>query len=420
MALGLLLALPAFVGSGVVVARTAVLTLVGLVVAWTTLSRSVQQFKKNQHRNVNEGVSLIKWIQSYRTPLLDRFFSAWTFFGEEEFYLLSLPWLFWNVEHKLGTQATLVVCVGIFSGNFLKDMFCIPRPPRDRVWVAPWLHAADSTGLRDYGFPSTHSLNAFSNPAFFVVYYLGAGALSLDRPLPLAAAVVAGTAYGLSLAVSRLYLGVHSPSDVRAGLFMGVILIATYGSVDEALYSWVTTADNVPAVLVLIGTFLLLMSPQVRPRTPTFLQNCTLIGLLIGDLAGSRFWHDRLLFDDVQSALSGVAVGPGGAAAVCALGWFGGGLVAALLRFVVGLAVVLACRAVGKAVMNTTLQAAFGVRLFAKSASKPEGGASDDYSALVVGLEAVSKTTVYTLLATGVTYGAPIVHHGLGIAQLAC
>lgn len=350
----------------------------------------------------------------YRTPLLDAFFTRMTFVGEEEFYLLALPWLFWNIEHKLGTQATLVVCTGIFSGNFLKDMFHIPRPPRDKVWVSPKLVKSDSTGLKDFGFPSTHSLNAFSNPAFVIVYYLGTGALSTERPGWLALAVLAGTAYGVALAISRLYLGVHSPSDVRAGLFMGVVLIATYGSIDEWLYRWVTTADGVVVTLIVGTVLLLVLSPQPRVRTPTFMQNCSLMGLLLGDLVGSRFWFHQLGFDEAAALGAGVSADAGTAGTICgALGGLGGSFAFSFMRFFIGLLVVLAMRAVGKLVINNLLRAAFKVKLF----DKEDTG---EQSSLVVLLEAFSKTTVYTGLALGVTIGAPLAHHALGLSHLSC
>jgi len=395
-------------------ARNAVLGLVGLLVAWTTLSPNVRQFTVNQHKNVATGVSTIKYIQSYRKPFLDRFFTAMTFFGEEEFYLIVLPWLFWNIEHKLGTQATAVVCTGIFSGNFLKDMFLIPRPPRDKVWVSTHLVNADSTGLRDFGFPSTHSLNAFSNPAFFIAYYLGTNTLSTDSPGPLTAAAAVATLYCAALAVSRLYLGVHSPSDVRAGLFMGVMLVAAYGSVGEWVYAWVTTSEGVVTSLVLGTVLLLVLSPQPRVRTPTFLQNCVLVGLLLGNLLGSRLWFHKNLFDEVGAAGDALALSPNAAASVCGVaGGLGGALAFSLLRYVVGLVIVVLMRLLGKLVINNALNLTFGIKLFVHGDEH-----SDD--SLTTILEAVSKTSVYTFLALGVTFGAPLAHHALGLTELTC
>ena len=38
----------------------------------------------------------------------------------QEFYLIVLPFLYWNVEWLLGHHLLFVTCVGLFLGNFLK------------------------------------------------------------------------------------------------------------------------------------------------------------------------------------------------------------------------------------------------------------------------------------------------------------
>lgn len=103
------------------------------------------------------------------------------------------------------------------------------------------LHS-DSTGLQDFGFPSTHSLNAITNPAVILSYvpsptpllpafahqnvccvhsrFLFAnGTLSFSTcPLFSVFAILLGAFHAGNLILSRLYFGVHSINDCTAGV----------------------------------------------------------------------------------------------------------------------------------------------------------------------------------------------------------
>ena len=62
----------------------------------------------------------------------------------------------------------------------------LPRPSDPRnpyaaaIWHPPSLHSADSAALRDFGFPSTHSVNAVTNAGMVLMYVApGPGVLLL-------------------------------------------------------------------------------------------------------------------------------------------------------------------------------------------------------------------------------------------------
>uniref|UniRef100_A0A7S2RAL0 Phosphatidic acid phosphatase type 2/haloperoxidase domain-containing protein n=1 Tax=Mucochytrium quahogii TaxID=96639 RepID=A0A7S2RAL0_9STRA len=219
-----------------------------------------------------------------------------SFCAEEEFYLLLLPFLIWNVDHILGRRVTLIVCIGLVLGNTMKDVFGLPRPPSPPVWRPAHQEAIDSTNLQDFGFPSTHAMNAVSNSAFTFLYLTSTPStfnvqdILSDRKNALMFAFV--ILYISSLCLSRLYLGAHTPTDLRGGLSLGVILTATYWASSEVIDSYYLSTPNLLLKLIFTGMITLLLMPQPRPVTPTFSQNALLCGLITGCCYGSRQYVD--------------------------------------------------------------------------------------------------------------------------------
>ena len=127
--------------------------------------------------------------------------------------VLAFAW--WRV----GAWPNAVVMALAFGSTLVvvyvaKLLFALPRPD---LW--PPLTLAEG-----FGYPSGHTALAT------VTYGLGALlALTVQRPLPYRLLVVAiGCTLALLVGVSRIYLGVHYPTDVVGGLLLGCALIAAW------------------------------------------------------------------------------------------------------------------------------------------------------------------------------------------------
>ena len=97
-----------------------------------------------------------------------------------------------------------VALAGALS-NTLKRLVKEPRPYEVDTRIAQW------SGGGGYGFPSGHAADAVA----------AATAFSLLWPeLPVVAAVCS---WALIIMFSRIYLGVHDPGDVLAGMFLGIL-----------------------------------------------------------------------------------------------------------------------------------------------------------------------------------------------------
>lgn len=155
------------------------------------------------------GLQVIVSVQHLRTPLLDTVMNAFTFLGEEEFYLLLLPLLLWSVDGRLGARVVVIFLISVVLNGALKDAFMHPRPGD----LDPAVAIASSEG---YGLPSGHAQEGAVVWGSVAVWarqgWIRAGALAL-------AALVG---------ISRVYLGVHFPTDVAAGWVIGAALLIVY------------------------------------------------------------------------------------------------------------------------------------------------------------------------------------------------
>jgi hypothetical protein len=114
------------------------------------------------------SLSQLLQIQGCRTGFGDVFFVASSFCANADFYLLLLPTMIWQGAPKLGREITYMVCSSLILGNTMKDIAALPRPPSPPVWRPTAGAALDSTAFADFGFPSTHAMNAVSNPLLIV------------------------------------------------------------------------------------------------------------------------------------------------------------------------------------------------------------------------------------------------------------
>lgn len=154
------------------------------------------------------GHDLIAWLQRARTPLLDGVAHGLSFLGDEPFYLLLIPVLYWTVDRVVALRLTVILLVSTWINGTVKALVDLPRPSPAEVEVL----AHEPTS----GVPSGHSQNA-------VVVW---GYLASVRPTAwtVGGAVLAALAIG----ASRLYLGVHFPHDLVAGWLLGLVILFVF------------------------------------------------------------------------------------------------------------------------------------------------------------------------------------------------
>ena len=156
--------------------------------------------------------AILTWVDTHRTSVLDQVALDITALGNTAtlaVLVLTVAVFLWLTRHRLSV-ALLVIAVagGAVLNTLLKEIFDRPRPT-----VIEW-----GTEVHTYSFPSGHAMAAAV--AYGSVAYLG-GRL---EPTPTLRWTTYTFAALLILAVgsSRVYLGVHYPSDVLAGWVAGL------------------------------------------------------------------------------------------------------------------------------------------------------------------------------------------------------
>ncbi len=153
---------------------------------------------------------VLVWIAEHlRFPVLDAIFSFYTQLGNGGmlFILVTLALLLFRSTRRAGLSALIAMLMGLVATNIVLK----PLIARSRPWVVMEDFAALIAEADPHSFPSGHTCAAF---AFGVALYV-AMPQKWAKALALSAAILMG--------FSRLYVGVHFPSDVLVAAVVGTV-----------------------------------------------------------------------------------------------------------------------------------------------------------------------------------------------------
>jgi hypothetical protein len=197
--------------------------------------------------------------------------------GEEIFTLM--PLVFWMGLPVAVSFLTNFLFLQI-AGQLTKDFFRLPRPTSPPGSKNP-IVKLDNHFDTEYGLPSTHTIAGLL-PATTLLILMRHGV-----PIPIVA-WVAAVIYWVAVALSRLYLGVHSVYDVIAGAILGsgmTALLHMYGdSLDVLLYQCSAALHVQIALLILY----LVAYPRSGPWSASFGTAAQMMGPFFG--CGVSLW----------------------------------------------------------------------------------------------------------------------------------
>ena len=157
---------------------------------------------------MNIELSILDWIQTLHTPFLDKIMVFITRLGDAGiiWIMLSIVLLLIPKTRKSGAVMVVALVVDVLLCNIvLKNLVARTRP----YDVNTGVHLLVAK-LHDYSLPSGHTAASFASVT--ALYLAG------EKKLWKFALVLA-----CLIAISRLYLYVHYPTDVLGGILFGVI-----------------------------------------------------------------------------------------------------------------------------------------------------------------------------------------------------
>ncbi|MEA5079009.1 MAG: phosphatase PAP2 family protein [Anaerolineaceae bacterium] len=148
-------------------------------------------------------------------------FSAITALGNEYFYLIAMPAIYWCVDSALGFRLGVMLVFTNVSNGYFKELFHSPRP----FWVDSRVKALATE--TSFGLPSGHSQNAAA--------LWGTLAGHFKKTWLTIVSIVIIFLIGLS----RLYLGMHFTRDVISGWLIGALLVGLYFWLEKPIARWI-------------------------------------------------------------------------------------------------------------------------------------------------------------------------------------
>jgi membrane-associated phospholipid phosphatase len=171
---------------------------------------------------IQNGIDWVIAIQSLGSwlelPMI--FFTA---LGNENFFFLVLPLLYWSVDTGLGLRIAFILATSNYLNSVIKLLFAAPRPYWVSAQVRPFLH--EDT----FGISSGHAQNSAA--------FTGLAAAWIKKPWAWVIAFLLTFLIGFS----RIYLGLHFIHDVLAGWAIGSILLFLFMRFWDPVAAWLRT-----------------------------------------------------------------------------------------------------------------------------------------------------------------------------------
>jgi hypothetical protein len=152
------------------------------------------------------GLGVVRGAQAFSSPFLTVVMKGLSLVGTEFCYLALLPLIYWCVDKRRGLRMAILVVFSAAINMRLKLAFAQPRP----YDLDPTVGMARESS---FGLPSGHAQTS--------AVFAGSAAPLFPSPWGLAFSI----ALPLLVGLSRIYLGVHFPTDVFAGWAIGAAIV---------------------------------------------------------------------------------------------------------------------------------------------------------------------------------------------------
>ena len=184
-------------------------------------------------------INILLALQEFRNgagAFLADFLSKMTFLGELNSVIVIMAVVYWCVNKDFGTYLFMGWGGNRLVNGTLKITACAYRPWIRDARIVPFGNSM--TTATGYSFPSGHTTNAAT------IF----GGVTVRKDMPRILRIVLGLAVAL-VALSRIYLGVHTPQDVLVGAAAGMLVMWLI----YRLMNWIADHQDKAWIVMCVG-----------------------------------------------------------------------------------------------------------------------------------------------------------------------
>lgn len=228
----------------------------------------------------NFNIIIIKFLQQFSNPFLDKLAELITMTGEQYFSIGAILIIYLCINKNLGYKLGFASLFSNSINGLVKNIFKVPRPIGTSGIRSLRLETAGG-----YSFPSGHTQNAS-------VFWT-----NLMKNIHKRWIYIVGTIMILGVALSRLYLGVHRPVDVFFGFVIGFLSMA----VVNRIFDFKDGAGNIYGLLVLVVIVCIITINY--GNLDLYKQFGSITGFFVGYLIESKFIRFREKASYIQNVI---------------------------------------------------------------------------------------------------------------------
>ena len=165
-----------------------------------------------------------------------------TLLGNEYFYILAMPVIYWCIDSRLGLRVGIMLLTSSTFNGTVKILFKSPRP----YWFSSQVKAYSSES--SFGMPSGHAMNAMS------VWGILATSIRKKSVSIILAILI------FIIGISRIFLGVHFTSDVLVGWLLGALILGAFLLLEKPISKWVNSLPLGYFALIMFAVSILIIA----------------------------------------------------------------------------------------------------------------------------------------------------------------
>ena len=225
-----------------------------------------------------QEIDFLKLLEGIRTDFLNKLFEMITILGEETLIILLVAIIYYAFSKKEAKRLFFIVVTSTGVNTIAKNIVKRPRPFANGEITA--IRQETATG---YSFPSGHSQNIATLGTYF------------SERVRKVWFIVAASILILLVGFSRMYLGVHYPSDVIVGIILGVSVTIGFG----ILYDKAKNKNLLMLIMLiaLVPFFIAFMFEKDDNALSLAANFYKMFGMFSGLLVGSLFEENVVKYD---------------------------------------------------------------------------------------------------------------------------